>query len=59
LWINLFDWRPDTTWYCRGQSQPNVQPEWVRVDLARESVSGEIVLVPREDGLGIPNDLTI
>jgi hypothetical protein len=59
LWINLNDGNPDTVWMSRGQARPDVQPEWIRIDLAKETPVREIVLIPRKDGQGFPSDLTI
>ena len=57
--MNLIDGNIDTTWVSRGQAQANVEPVWIRIDLAKEGKIGEIVLVPRSNGQGIPSELTI
>ncbi len=57
--IHLIDDDPETYWACRGQNQPEVEPAWVRIDLAKETPAGAVVIVPREDGQGMPRHLTI
>ena len=57
--INLIDGNDRTYWASRGQGRPGTQPEWIRIDLARESTVREIVLVPRSDGQGLPPKLSI
>ena len=59
LCINLIDGDHGTEWESRGNAQPDVDPAWIRIDLARETFIREIVLVPREDGQGIPGELSI
>ena len=36
--IHLIDNDPDTYWSSRGQVRPDVQPEWIRLDLPHETV---------------------
>jgi len=59
LCINLIDGNLETSWCSRGQARPDVQPEWIRLDLAKETKVREIVLIPRRDAQGIPSELTI
>jgi hypothetical protein len=59
LCSNLIDGNRETNWCSRGQAQPDVEPVWIRIDLAREESVREIVLVPRADGQGIPAELAI
>ena len=44
--INLIDGNPETWWVSLGQGMPNVEPEWIRLDLAQDQVINEIVLYP-------------
>ena len=57
--INLIDGNAVTGWSSRGQSQADVQLEWVRIDLPREIPIKEIRLMPREDGMGVPSKLEV
>jgi hypothetical protein len=57
--ISLIDGNPETLWCSRYQTQPDVEPVWIRIDLPQENVIKEIVLVPRKDDQGIPNNLSI
>ena len=57
--INLIDGNPGTYWISRGQAQPDVQEEWVRIDMAMERPIREIVLMAKQDGFGIPGKLTV
>ena len=59
LSIRLIDGDYDTFWCSRAQAQPDFQPVWIRIDLAKESLIKAVVLVPREDNKGMPSDLTI
>jgi hypothetical protein len=59
LGLSVVDGDPDTYWSCRGQCQPDVEPAWVRIDLAVEARVKAIVIVPRADNLGMPGNLTI
>ncbi len=59
LSINLIDGDYDTFWCSRPQNQPDYEPVWIRIDLAKESLIKAVVLVPREDNKGMPSDLTI
>lgn len=59
LEIHLIDGDPETYWCCRGQNQPDVEPAWIRIDLARETIVKSIVIVPREDNQGMPRHLCI
>lgn len=45
--VNLIDGDPNTAWTSRAQPQPNLEPEWIRLDLPQEQMIQEIVLVPR------------
>jgi hypothetical protein len=57
--VHLIDGNPSTYWCSRGQTQPDVEPEWIRIDLATEAVVNRIVLVPRADMGGWPGSLEI
>ncbi len=57
--INLIDGDPRTFWVSRGQAIQGEHPEWIRIDLAKESQVREIVLVPRRDGQGLPGKLRL
>lgn len=57
--VNLIDGNPETCWMSRGQNQPDVEPVWVRIDLAKETQAKKVVLVPRWDNQGLPNDLVV
>jgi hypothetical protein len=59
LSIHLIDGDPETYWCSRGQIQPDVEPVWIRIDLACETRIRAVVLVPRKDNVGWPEDLTI
>jgi len=59
LGLSLIDGDPDTYWTCRGQCQPDVEPVWVRIDLAVETRIKAVVVLPRADNLGMPGNLTI
>ena len=59
LSIRLIDGDYDTFWCSRPQAQPDFEPVWIRIDLAKESLVEAVVLVPREDNKGMPSDLTI
>ena len=48
LSIHLIDGNPATVWCSRPQSRPDVEPAWVRVDLARETTIAEIRLFPSQ-----------
>jgi hypothetical protein len=56
---HLIDGNPATYWSSRGQTRPDVEPEWIRIDLTREAMVGTIVLVPRHDNHGWPGEITI
>ncbi len=56
---HLIDGDPETYWFSRGQNRPDVEPAWIRIDLARETPVRSIVIVPREDRQGMPGRLTI
>lgn len=49
--INLIDGNPKTYWVSRGQPQPNIEPEWIRLDFPQQRVIEEIVLYPRAEPL--------
>ena len=57
--INLIDGDPETLWCSRFQTQPDVEPTWIRLDLPQETVIREVVLTPRKDGQGVPVGLSI
>lgn len=59
LGVHLIDGDPQTYWSCRGQNQADVEPAWIRIDLARETQVHSVVLVPRENGQSIPGHLTV
>jgi hypothetical protein len=59
LGVHLIDGDAETCWMSRGQNQPDVEPVWARIDLARESQVGKIVLLPRADNKGLPIDITV
>ena len=59
LGVHLIDDDPETYWMSRGQNQPDVEPVWVRIDLAREARVKAVVLVPRADNKGMPEDFSI
>lgn len=45
--IHLIDGNTRTCWMSRGQTQPDAQPVWIRLDLARERVIDRILLRKR------------
>src|SRR6185503_7117377 len=57
--INLIDGDAETYWCSRGQAQPDVEPVWIRIDLARETKIRSVNLGPRKDKRGTAEDLTI
>jgi len=57
--VHLIDGNPQTYWSSRGQTRPDVEPEWIRIDLPREATVSKIVLVPRADAEGWPGSLEI
>lgn len=57
--VHLIDGDPETYWASRGQTRPDVQPQWIRLDLPREASVKAVVLDPRTDNQGWPGDLTI
>ncbi|MBI2842844.1 MAG: discoidin domain-containing protein [Armatimonadetes bacterium] len=57
--IHLIDGDSETYWACRGQNQPDVEPAWARIDLAKETPVDTIVIVPREDNHGMPGHLVV
>ena len=59
LCVHLLDGDPETCWISRSQAQPDVEPVWIRIDLAKESRVKSVVLVPRADNQGMPEDFTI
>ena len=59
LGVHLIDNDPETYWMSRGQNQPDVEPVWVRIDLAKEARVKAVVLLPRIDNKGMPEDFTI
>lgn len=59
LATNLIDGNPDTFWMTRGESQPDVMPAWVRIDLAAEERLQKIVLSPVSQGGAWPKELTV
>jgi hypothetical protein len=60
LAANLIDGDPNTFWMTRGESQTDVMPAWVRIDLAAEEKLRQIVLHPvKRDGGAWPRELTV
>jgi hypothetical protein len=59
LGIHLLDGDPETSWMSRSQGQPDVEPVWIRIDLAKESRVKSVVLIPRADNQGMPEDFMI
>jgi hypothetical protein len=57
--IHLIDGDPETYWASRGATRPDVQPQWIRIDLPREARVKAVVLIPRRDNQGWPGDLSI
>lgn len=57
--VNLIDGDPETYWSSRGQTRPDVQPQWIRIDLPREAVARAVRITPRQDNQGWPGALTI
>jgi hypothetical protein len=57
--IHLIDGDPETYWASRGVTRPDVQPQWIRLDLPREARVRAVVLQPRQDNQGWPGDLVI
>ena len=45
--IHLIDGNLQTCWMSRGQTRPDVQPVWIRLDLARERPIDRVVLRKR------------
>ena len=56
--IHLIDNDSDTYWSSRGQIRPDVQPEWIRLDLPVETTIQSINLVRRYHPGAINDDLT-
>jgi len=48
--IHLIDGDPETAWCSRGQTAPDVEPAWIRVDLPAEATVSSVVLVCSEVG---------
>jgi hypothetical protein len=48
--IHLIDGDPETAWASRGSTAPDVQPEWIRIDLPAESTVASVVLVCSKHG---------
>ena len=59
LWINLIDGKHDTYWCSRGTPQPDMEPAWIRIDLAKETKLKSINIIPRKDNAGIPSKLSV
>jgi len=67
--VHLIDGDPETAWASRGMTAPNVQPEWIRIDLPMESTVAAVALVcskkgPHPDpkgrvGKSLPKHLTV
>ena len=57
--INIHDNDFTTRWCSREQGRSDVEPEWVRLDLAKEQKIKEIRLYPGENGQGFPQKLAI
>ena len=43
--IHLIDGDPETAWSSRGGNAPDVRPEWIRIDLPKESTIASVALV--------------
>jgi hypothetical protein len=43
--IHLIDGDPDTAWCSYGSQMPNARPEWIRIDLPRETEVASVALV--------------
>jgi hypothetical protein len=58
--VHLLDGDHETLWMNRGQARPNVQPEWVRIDLPYEQLIRQVTLWPMspETG-GWPANITL
>ena len=59
LGIHLIDGDPETYWASRDQNQPDAEPAWARIDLAKETQVGTMVILPRDDNQGMPKRLTV
>lgn len=57
--VHLLDGNARTYWCSRGQTRPDVEPEWIRIDLPIETSVSAITLLPRQDCQGWPSSLTI
>jgi hypothetical protein len=57
--VHLIDGNPRTYWSSRGQTRPDVEAEWIRIDLPAEAKVKSVVIVPRQDNQGWPGSLTI
>jgi hypothetical protein len=57
--VHLLDGDPETYWMSRSQNEPDVEQVWIRIDLAKETRVKSVVLVPRADNQGMPEDFTI
>jgi hypothetical protein len=57
--VHLIDGNPETYWSSRGQTRTDVQPQWIRIDLPCEARVKAVRIVPRRDGQGWPQELTI
>ena len=44
--FNMIDGNSKTWWCSRGQSQPNIEPEWIRIDLSQEQMLDAVELMP-------------
>jgi len=49
--VYLIDGAPKTCWCSRGQTQPDVEDVWIRIDLPKESCVTSVTLVPLFRGL--------
>lgn len=52
LCVHLIDGDGESAWCSRGQTQPDVEPVWIRIDLAVERRVSSVVLVPHKEGMG-------
>jgi len=52
LGVHLIDGDILSIWSSRGQNQPTVQPEWIRIDLPQEAFINRVVLVGHPEGMG-------
>jgi hypothetical protein len=51
LCVHLIDGDPETCWCSRGQTKPDVEPVWIRIDLPVEAEISAVRLVPHKKGM--------